>query len=162
MPLASQGQLAEHPWSSIAFMSTHLHETDFYTWTQQQADLLREQRLDQLDAEHLIEELLDMGASQERELESRLAVLLAHLLEWRYQPERRGKSWRATIEEQRYGIGRLLAKNPGLESQLPDAFQAAYVTGVLKAVKETPMDEDDFPDPCPFTLEQTLEADFWP
>lgn len=144
------------------FMSSTLHETDFYSWTHEQAVLLRERRMDELDAEHLIEELWDMGASQERELESRLSVLLAHLLKWLYQPERRGKSWRATIKEQRYRIARLLAKNPGLKSKLDDAFESSYFTGVLKAVKETPLDEADFPQRCPFTLEQVLENDYWP
>lgn len=71
-------------------MRTPLQDADFYGWTREQAVLLRERRLDELDAEHLIEELLDMGASQEHELESRLAVLIAHLLKWRHQPERQG------------------------------------------------------------------------
>lgn len=142
-------------------MSTDLHATDFYSWTRQQAELLRARRLDELDTEHLMEELWDMGASQERELESRLAVLLAHLLEWRFQPERQGKIWRSTIKEQRYRIARLLAKNPGLQSQLGDVFAASYVPGVLKAVKELPLDEDDLPADCPFTLDQVL-GDYWP
>ncbi len=142
-------------------MSTDLHANDFYSWTRRQADLLRERRLDELDAEHLIEELWDMGASQERELESRLAVLLAHLLKWRFQPERRGKSWRATIKEQRYRIARLIMKNPGLKSQLADVFAAAYIPAVLQAIKELPLDEDDLPEDCPFTLDQVLE-DYWP
>lgn len=49
-------------------MSTDLHATDFYSWTRQQAELLRARRLDELDTEHLMEELWDLGASQEREL----------------------------------------------------------------------------------------------
>ena len=143
-------------------MSGQLHDTDFYSWTHEQAELLRQRRLDELDTEHLIEELWDMGASQERELESRLGVLIAHLLKWRHQPQRRGKSWRATIKEQRYRIARLLTKNPGLKSELADAFEAAYVSGVLKAVKETPLDESDFPAHNPFSLAQTLDDDYWP
>jgi hypothetical protein len=143
-------------------MSTPLHDADFYSWTQEQARLLREQRLDELDAEHLIEELIDMGASQERELESRLAVLIAHLLKWAYQPERRGKSWRATVKEQRYRIERLLRKNPGLKSQLDEAFDASWFSAVQKAVKETSLEEDAFPETCPFEIAQVLDAHFWP
>ena len=45
------------------------------------------------------EELEDMGAAKERELESRLGVLMAHLLKWIFQSERRGNSWIATIKE---------------------------------------------------------------
>jgi hypothetical protein len=143
-------------------MSTPLHDADFYTWTREQAALLSERRLDELDTEHLIEELMDMGASQERELESRLAVLIAHLLKWRHQPERQGKSWRATIKEQRYRIARLLRKNPGLKSQLDEAFEASWFSAVQQAVKETPFDEDAFPERCPFTQSQVLAPDFWP
>lgn len=83
------------------------------------------------------------------------------MLKWRFQPERQGKSWRSTIKEQRYRIARLLAKNPGLQSQLGDVFAASYVPGVLKAVKELPLDEDDLPADCPFTLDQVL-GDYWP
>jgi hypothetical protein len=143
-------------------MSSTLHETDFYSWTREQAHLLRERRLGELDTEHPIDELWDMGASQERELENRLAVLIAHLLKWIYRTERRGKSWRATVKEQRFRIARLLEKNPGLKSRLADAFAAAYVSGVLQAVKETPLDEDDFPQQPPFTQEQVLDNAYWP
>lgn len=139
-----------------------LHEQDFYAWTAQQADLLRAGRLDELDTGNLIEELIDMGASQERELESRLTVLIAHLLKWRYQPERQGQRWRATIKEQRYRIARLLAKDPGLKSCLDDAFATAWVSAVLQAVRETTLDEDDFPADCPFDAVQVLDEQFWP
>lgn len=62
------------------------HETDFYTWTQEQAALLRAGRLAELDTTNLIEEIEDMGRGERRELEYRLSLLLAHLLKWLYQP----------------------------------------------------------------------------
>ena len=83
-----------------------LHRQDFRAWTRQQADLIRSGRFAELDAVNLIDEIEDMGGSRERELESRLGVLLAHLLKWRYQPDRRGRSWRLTIAEQRRRIAR--------------------------------------------------------
>ena len=92
-------------------MTTATYETDFYLWTQQQAALLRQGQLSALDVENLAEEIDDMGASRERELENRLAVLLAHLLKWIVQPERRGNSWRLTILEQRRRLARLLEKS---------------------------------------------------
>ena len=57
-----------------------LYEQDFFAWTKQQANLLKEGRLRELDLPNLIEELEDMGRSNYRELESRLIVLVAHLL----------------------------------------------------------------------------------
>jgi hypothetical protein len=74
-----------------------LYEQDFFEWTVQNAQLLRAGRLEEADLEHIAEEIEDMGRSERRELESRLSVLLSHLLKWRFQPSRRGRSWQATI-----------------------------------------------------------------
>ena len=103
-------------------MNTALHDTDFYTWTREQAGLLRAGNFANLDTAHLIEELESMGARERRELETRLSVLLQHLLKWRYQPERRGNSWRSTIRVQRIDAARVLADNPGLQSRMPELF----------------------------------------
>jgi hypothetical protein len=89
-----------------------------------------------------------------------LGILLAHLLKWQYQPERRSRSWEATIKEQRRRIERVLRKNPGLKSYLDEAFENAYGDARLIAVRETGLEENTFPEDCPWTLEQTLLA--WP
>ena len=47
-------------------MSTPLHDTDFFGWTRQQAQLLRTGRLDPLDVSNLIDEIEDLGQSQIR------------------------------------------------------------------------------------------------
>lgn len=143
-------------------MSTNLHETDFYTWTQTQARLLREGRLHELDTEHLIEELESMGASERRALGNQLTVLLAHLLKWRYQPERRSSSSRRAIRLQRMEIADLLAENPGLGSQLEPRHAASYLRARIYASDETGMEEDHFPAEPPFTVAQTLDSTFWP
>jgi len=70
-----------------------LYDRDIIAWANEQTRLLREGRLDQLDIEHIAEEIEDVGKSEQRELASRMAVLIAHLIKWRYQPERRGGSW---------------------------------------------------------------------
>ena len=65
-------------------------------------------RFDQLDLEHLAEEIEDVGNSEQRELANRMAVLLTHLLKWEHQPDHRGASWEVTIRNQRKGIIRRL------------------------------------------------------
>jgi len=137
------------------------YHTDFYLWTQQQADLLRQGSLSTLDTAHLAEEIDDMGASRERELESRLAVLLAHLLKWIIQPERRGNSWRLTIKEQRRRLDRLLCKNPSLRARLSEIITEVYGDAVLMAAREMDCAEDDLPAALPFTIEQVL-TEWWP
>ncbi len=82
-----------------------------------------------------------MGRSERQELVNRLTVLLAHLLKWRYQPERRGKSWRATIKEQRLRLHKHLAENPSLQPRLEESQTTAYQYAVLRVTQETPLEE---------------------
>ena len=143
-------------------MSAQLHNHDFYTWTHQQAELLREGRFNELDTEHLIEELASMGARERRELGNRLAVLLAHLLKWQYPPERRGNSWQRTIKIQRIEINDLLADNPGLKNELAELFAKAYQKARVLAADETHFDETAFPMEPPFDLREVLDLEFFP
>lgn len=138
------------------------YDSDFYAWTRTQADLLRHGRFEQLDIAHLIEEVEGLGRSERRQLESRLEVLLVPLLKWQFQPERRGRSWRATITEQRRKLVRLLAQNPSLKSELPESFAEAYQDARLAIVAQTDLPEETFPANCPYTLEQLVNRDFWP
>lgn len=143
-------------------MSANLYDADFYTWTHRQADLLRQGRFNELDTQHLIEELNSMGARERRELVNRLAVLLAHLLKWRYQPDRRGTSWQRTIKIQRMEIADLVADNPGLKPEITELFTKAYQKARLLASDESGIDESTLPGESPFTLEQTLDENYWP
>jgi hypothetical protein len=70
-----------------------LFDHDYYTWLVEQARLLRGDRFDELDSEHLAEELEDMGCSERRALESHLKNVLLHPLNWSAQPRRRSRSW---------------------------------------------------------------------
>jgi hypothetical protein len=56
------------------------HDHDFYSWAMRNAQLLREGRLAEIDCEYVAEELEDMGAAKERELESRLGVCRTNAL----------------------------------------------------------------------------------
>ena len=96
------------------------YETDVVAWATEQAALLRSGQFSAIDIENIAEEILDVGKSEQRELESRMAVLLAHLLKWQFQPERRSSSWEETIRVQRNRIERRLRKTPSLKASLSD------------------------------------------
>jgi hypothetical protein len=83
-----------------------LYDRDFYTWALRQAELVRARRLGELDLENIAEELRSLGSEQEHRLESSYRVLLMHLLKWVHQPQRRGRSWRATIVRERINAAR--------------------------------------------------------
>ena len=65
------------------------YEKDIVAWANEQAGFIRARRFDLLDLENIAEEIEDVGKSEQRELESRMAVLFAHLLKWKFQSERR-------------------------------------------------------------------------
>lgn len=141
---------------------SELHDKDFYAWTRQQVELLQMQRLGELDVAYLIEELDDMSGSTRRELMHRLGVLIAHLLKWCYQPAHRSASWRGTVKEQRRKLQRLLQENPSLKPLVPTKLQDAYGDALTLVEKDTGLDEEHFPETCPFNLEQVLNGEYWP
>jgi hypothetical protein len=139
-----------------------LYDHDFFAWSQEQADLLRSGRLSDADIDHITEEIESMGRTEKRELVSRLSLLLMHLLKWNFQPEKRGASWEATIRVQRNRLVDHLDDNPSLKPLLPIALASADRDARLEASAETGLAVATFPDSCPWSVEQTLEAEFWP
>lgn len=141
-------------------MSSNLYSTDYFAWTQQQAALIKAGRWLEIDTEHLAEEIEDMGKSEKRTLENRLEVLLMHLLKWQYQPGYRGKSWRLTIKEQRIRLVEHLKENPSLKGKLDECLKNAYRLAVIGAERKTGL--DGFPDTCPYSIVQILDANYLP
>jgi len=139
-----------------------LYESDTYAWATEQAALLRAGRLDLADIEHIAEEIESMGRSEQRALESRLTVLLVHLLKWRYQPALRGRSWSLTLMEQRRRLARHLRQNPSLRSRLDEAIQDAYGDAVIVAARETGLEPDTFPAACPWPVAHLMDTGFLP
>lgn len=138
---------------------------DYYGWTQETIAKLRQGRLSEVNWEDLIEELESMGGSERRALESRLEVLLMHLLKWQYQPDRRGRSWRLTLKEQRIKVKRLLQDNPSLKPRFTELGVAAYESAIVAAARETDKDEETFPptfEQTGWTWEQVLDSEFYP
>ena len=138
------------------------YEKDVVAWAMEQAALLRAGQLSALDIEHIAEEIEDVGKSEKRELASRMAVLLSHLLKWQHQPGRRGSSWTRTLKEQRKAIAAAIRQTPSLKASLgdPDWLAGVWADAVTKAVDETGL--DSFPEDCPWSMEQVLTEEFFP
>lgn len=140
-----------------------LYDKDFYAWTMDTVSKLKNKQFNEIDLIHLTEEVEIMGAREKSELKNRLAILLAHLLKWDYQPEmNHGYSWKNTIEEQREEINDLLEDNPSLKSKIISTLPKAYKKGLRIAFNETGIAKKAFPQECPYTLEQLLDEDFYP
>ncbi|KQQ88724.1 DUF29 domain-containing protein [Aureimonas sp. Leaf324] len=139
-----------------------LYERDFYAWTQDQAAKLRARAHNSIDWDNAAEELESLGDSQRNEIESRMNVLLVHLLKWRYQPDRRSGSWKGSIVEQRNRLQRRIAKSPSLKAYPAEVLGDEYALARTLAAAETELPEDVFPHECPFTLEDILDPAFYP
>jgi hypothetical protein len=138
------------------------YDHDFFEWTQHTAALLRAGRLGELDVVHLAEEVEEMGKRDRRELESRLQVLLVHLLKWGSQAERRSPSWRRTIIAQRAGIERVLRDSPSLRPRVAADLERHYADAVDRAAIETELPPGHFPARCPWTSAELLDKRFFP
>jgi hypothetical protein len=139
-----------------------LYEQDFFEWTVLNAGLLRAGRLQEADLEHISEEIEDMGKSERHELRGRMRVLLSHLLKWKYQPDRRSRSWKATIRIQREETVHLLQQMPSLRGYLQNQLRQVYAVAVEGAIAETDLTDEVFPPACPFSIDQILDTEFFP
>jgi hypothetical protein len=133
---------------------------DFYSWLMEQAAHVRAGRWEALDRENLAEEIESLGREQFNKLESALRVLMMHMLKWDHQPRRRGRSWKLSIKGQRLDLEDVLADNPGLEPRTPEATERAYRKARIDAAKETGLDENTFPEACPYTWNDVVAREF--
>ena len=138
------------------------YDQDFYGWTVEQVALLQNKQFDQIDLEHIIEEIDSMGKAERNQLRNRLTVLLMHLLKWQYEPSHRCTSWVQTIREQRRAIPRLIKENPSLKSSLADLLLDAYSNAVEDAADETNLPISLFPTDCPWSYAEFMDKEFFP
>lgn len=138
------------------------YDRDFYTWALHSAQLLRQGKFSEVDIENVAEEIESMGKRDRRQIISRLAVLIAHLLKWKFQKDKRSNSWESTIKEQRIKVIDLLDESPSLKHELEEKLYHAYEQSTLIATRETGLSPDTFPNKCPFNIEQCLDKKFFP
>ena len=139
-----------------------LYERDFCLWVEEQARLLKEGRLEQLDIANLVEEIEDLGIGEKKDVESNLVVVLKHLLKYRFQPRGRSRSWLSSIAEHRRRLRRDLATSPSLRPYAREHFEECYQDGRRQALIETGLAPDELPPAAPWSLEQALDPDFVP
>jgi hypothetical protein len=139
-----------------------LYERDFCLWVEEQARLLREGGLQQLDVANLIDEIEDLGINRKHAVTSNLVVILNHLLKHQFQPRRRSRSWLASIAEHRRRLRKEFQHAPSLRGYARDEFGECYQDARRQALIESGLAPEALPDIPPYTLEQSLDPDFLP
>lgn len=114
-----------------------LYDIDENRWIEQQIGLLETGDLSALDRPNLIEFLTAMALRDKRELQSRLTVLLAHVLKVKFQPSHISRSWVNTILTQQREIDALVQGKPSLMPFVATIYDKAYEDAVKLASVDT-------------------------
>jgi hypothetical protein len=130
-----------------------LYEKDETAWLDRMAALAEQRQTGEMDFDNLAEFLTSMATRDRHEVESRLIVLLLHLLKWEFQPEKQSRSWNVTIRNQRRDLARLL-RSGTLSNYAEEVLPSAYRDAVQDAAEETGLPETTFPPACPWTVDQ--------
>jgi hypothetical protein len=145
------------------------YEIDFFRWTQAQAAALREWRWDDVDIDHLAEEIESMGRRDRRAFFSQLQRLMVHFLKWTHQPAKRERSWQRSINDARDRLAVLEDESPSLVGEgnsaaedFQDRLNRSYAKARRIAADETDLPIESFPDSCPYTMEQLRDEKFLP
>ncbi|WP_250124225.1 DUF29 domain-containing protein [Chroococcidiopsis sp. CCMEE 29] len=140
------------------------YEKDFVAWSDEQAMLLEQERFDELDLIHLIEEVRDLGRRERDAIESQLERLLLHLLKWQYQPQLKGSSWDISIKDARRQIKKLCRKYPVLVKHIQNenTFYECYLNAREAAADETGLPIATFPLEYQYSLSSVLDPEFLP
>lgn len=138
------------------------YEEDWLRWIDAQIRLLSEKRFSELDLENLVEELDGMKKQYAHELDSRLTVLIMHLLKCEHQDDHPKNKWHSTLIEQRRRLSLLLSSSPGMRPRVLKFSQDCYADARRRAALETGLDINIFPPRLPYSVVQLLDQDFMP
>ncbi|WP_252178420.1 DUF29 domain-containing protein [Endozoicomonas sp. 4G] len=148
----------------------NLYDTDFYSWSYRQAELIKQGRYDELDINNLAEEIEDLGKAEYRSLKSCIKELLLHLLKWQMQSGKddqntmrdRYRSWLVSITKQRFTILDLLEDSPSLNPKVGEILPKAYQSAKRDAAADLRCKPSNFPAESPWSFEQIMTEDWLP
>jgi hypothetical protein len=143
-------------------MPNDLYERDILSWSEHQADLLRRlargERVNDVDWEHVVEEIEDVGLSELNAVRSYLRLMLVHLLKLQGWPDSPAADhWRREIACFQSDAVQRFAPSMRHRIDLASLYARA-----LNELKDTRFD-DVFPQPwppaCPVGLDELLNED---
>jgi hypothetical protein len=150
--------------AQIGLKIQQLYEEDYLLWLDETSKQLRTRTIDNLDWEHLIEEIEALGSEQRRKVSSYLRQLLIHLLLYQHWQSERGdcgRGWKGEIRNFRAELDDLLASKT-LSNYLRAEMSNVYVKARKIAIDKTDLPSETFPEQCPYTWEQILDSDYLP
>lgn len=136
-----------------------LHDRDFNLWIEKTIEVIKSKDVKNMDWDHLLEEIEDMGASQKRALDSYVQRLIEHILKLRYwhsEQERNERGWRSEVVNFRNRINRILEKNPSLKNYLQSEYSANYQDAVSAMAEKFEIPNESY-----VAVEKIMEKDYF-
>ncbi len=149
---------------TLAPSAVSLYEEDYVEWLDVTLAQLQNRDLQHLDWEHLIEEVEALGREQRHKVESYSLKLLIHLLLYQYwQTEKNwsGRGWENEIDNFRLEL-EILLESKVLYNYLLTVLDKNYQKARKNAIRKSQLPAELFPQTCPYTIEQMLDADWLP
>jgi len=136
------------------------YDKDIIQWVEKQVSLIKEQRYTEIDWVNILEEIEDLSKREKQRFLSSIRLIIQHLLKWEYQPEKKTTSWEITIKRERNHLKRYLRDTPSLKRYWAD-LETIYGDARADAANETGISDWDFPEICPYCVEQ-IKSDWFP
>lgn len=137
-----------------------LYDEDFFAWTQEQAELLRQLPAvsNRLDIELIAEEIEDLGKGDLHTVQSLCEHIIKHLLKLEYSGlDDPVHHWRDEVVEWRIQIGRKLTRTLRAKLDLSERYRIALRL-LRRLERDLPGLMARVPPECPYTLDQIVGA----
>jgi hypothetical protein len=135
------------------------YEADYAAWLDHQVGLLKSDRWSEVDKDNLIDEVESLGRSEFRGFVSAFEIVIAHMLKWDLQPQRRSNSWIASIAEHRERIEQELEDSPSYTARIGEAMRRAWRPARALAASETDLPLKQLPAELPYSFEDVMNRE---
>ena len=147
--------------------TSSLFDQDYCAWVKEQIRILHLRQFDQLDLEHLPDELNDLVWMIQREIEINLEIICNHLLKYQYAREYLNDepccdSWRSTLFQARNQVADELKDSPSLRHYPTQELDERYQVAMARVYRETKLPDNSLPKNCPWTINQILAKGWLP
>jgi hypothetical protein len=142
-----------------------IYEQDYPEWLGITLNQLQNRDLENIDWEHLIEEIAALGNEQRRKVESYLLRLLIHLLLYNYywssEKDWSGRGWEKEIDNFRLELD-LLLESKVLYNHCAKILDKIYIKARKNAIRKSELSPEIFPENCPYSLTEILNPEWLP
>lgn len=132
-----------------------LYDQDYFTWLNQNIDLLKNRNFSELDVPNLIEELSDKAKEEKNEIFFNAQAIISYFLKCSVSNDiSQEEKSKVTITKQ--ALSHRIYESPSLEEYMESILEEAYDQARISIQYFLGKTFSDFPKKCPYTVEQIV------